>query len=69
MFSVRFLQHNAEWLYLEDKDVEAVLEKETHSRGFYIGKVGYGGNCTNSFSIYVYTYLREWYTIEYCALV
>lgn len=44
--------------------VAAAVEAEARRRGFYIGKVGHGGNGTNSYSIYVYAYLREWYTID-----
>ena len=37
---------------------------EARRRVFYIAKVGHGGNGTNSYSVYVYAYLREWYTID-----
>ena len=46
------------------QDVAAAVEAEARRRGFYIGKVGHGGNGTNSYSIYVYAYLRDWYTVE-----
>lgn len=46
------------------QDVAATVEAEARRRGFYIGKVGHGGNGTNSYSIYVYAYLRDWYTVE-----
>lgn len=46
------------------QDVAAAVEAEARRRGFYIGKVGHRGNGTNSYSIYVYAYLRDLYTIE-----
>ena len=60
------IEHNAgEVLFrgqTASQDVAAAVEAEARRRGFYIGKVGHGGNGTNSYSIYVY--LRDLYTIE-----
>ena len=62
----RLCKHNAgEVLFrgqTASQDVAAAVEAEARRRGFYIGKVGHGGNGTNSYSIYVY--LRDLYTIE-----
>ena len=64
----RLRRHNAgEVLFrgqTASQDVAATVEAEARRRGFYIGKVGHGGNGTNSYSIYVYVYLRDWYTVE-----
>ena len=64
----RLRRHNAiEVLFIgqtANQGVAAAVEAEARRRGFYIGKVGHGGNGTNSYSIYVYTYLRDLYTIE-----
>ena len=64
----RLRRHNAiEVLFIgqtANQGVAAAVEVEARRRGFYIGKVGHGGNGTNSYSIYVYAYLMDQYTIE-----
>ena len=64
----RLCRHNAiEVLFIgqtANQGVAAAVEAEARRRGFYIGKVFHSGNGTNSYSIYVYAYLREWYTID-----
>lgn len=64
----RLRRHNAREVIFRgqtaNQGVAAAVEAEARRRGFYIGKVGHGGNGANSYSIYVYAYLRGWYTIE-----
>ena len=59
----RLRRHNAiEVLFIgqtANQGVAAAVEVEARRRGFYIGKVGHGGNGTNSYSIYVYAYLKK----------
>ncbi len=64
----RLRRHNAREVIFRgetaNQDVAAAVEDEARRRGFYIGKVVHGGNGTNSYSIYVYAYLMDRYTIE-----
>lgn len=46
------------------RNVATKVEEIAHEKGFYIGNVSYGGNGTNSKSIYVYAYVITKDTVQ-----
>lgn len=64
----RLYRHNAKRVLFcartANQRVAAAVEEEALRLGFCIGNVKHGGNGTNSFSIYIYAYIIDRYTIE-----
>ena len=64
----RLYRHNAKKVLFcaqtANQRVAAAVEEEALKLGFCIGNVKHGGNGTNSFSIYIYAYIIDRYTIE-----